>query len=133
MNTTPRFKAKAPPQSDPPDTGDADANPQALSSLSLAGWGWMLELGIAMTALSLQLLQAQRAALGLAAPLAPAGASLTIGDIYQRVMAAGYREIREIEWEDEHYEVEAHDADGNAVELLVNGHSGAIESVQLDG
>lgn len=131
MKPTSQSTAKAPRQSNPRDAGAAAQ--QALSWSPLAGWGQMLELGIAMTALSLQMLQAQRAALGLATPLAPTGARLTIGDIYQRMTAAGYREIHEIEWEDDHYEVEARDADGNAVELQVNGDSGAIERIELDG
>jgi hypothetical protein len=97
-----------------------------------ANWGWMLELGISTTRFALALLQAQRTALQGVDPLAPAGAQLTIGDVYQLVAAAGYRAISEIEWEDDHYEVEAQDSDGREVELRVDGHSGAIDTLQPD-
>ena len=76
------------------------------------------------------LLQAQHAMQSGALALAPPGARLTIRDVHDRVAAAGYREISEIEWEDGHYEVEARDAGGQAVELQVSGDTGAIEGVQ---
>ncbi|GAA4000029.1 hypothetical protein GCM10022279_24640 [Comamonas faecalis] len=102
---------------------------------ALAGYRWALALGTGMTALTLELLRAQQAALGAASaatPMAPAGARLTVREIYDRMAAAGYREISEIEWDDGCYEVEARDAQGRAVELRVNGDTGAIEREQLD-
>lgn len=113
----------------------ADAAPEAEGPWvppTLAGYRWALEFGTGMAAWTLELLRAQRAALvgtlgAPARPMAPAGARLTIRDVYDCVEAAGYHEISEIEWEDGRYEVEARDADGHAVELRVDGESGAIE------
>ncbi|HMN21148.1 MAG TPA: PepSY domain-containing protein [Ottowia sp.] len=115
--------------------------PAALEALTAArmllfpGYRWALELGTQMTALTLELLRAQQAALDHLAsdprqPLAPPGARLTIRDIHDRVAAAGFREISEIEWEDGCYEVEARDARGQAFELRVNGSNGAIEDIE---
>lgn len=134
MNRRRHAPAAAPAATpEPTQTGVAAAAPVP----ALAGWALMLELGMTMTALTLRLLQAQHAALaGMAPPaavaLAPAGARLTIGEIFGHVAAAGFHEISEIEWEDDHYEVEARNAAGQAVELRVDGHSGAIEEVPLD-
>ncbi|HMN21381.1 MAG TPA: PepSY domain-containing protein [Ottowia sp.] len=61
------------------------------------------------------------------AAMAPAGAQLTIRDIYDRIEAAGYREIREIEWDDGRYEVKALSAQGERVKLHVNGRTGEVE------
>lgn len=58
---------------------------------------------------------------------APAAARLTIRDIYDRMETAGYREIREIEWDDGRYEVKARNAQGERVKLEVNGRSGEVE------
>lgn len=85
----------------------------------------------AATALGLGIAQAQTASpSAVAAPaatMAPAGAELTIRDIYDRMEAAGYREIREIEWDDGRYEVKARNAQGERVKLYVNARSGEVE------
>ena len=68
---------------------------------------------------------------------APAAASttaapqLTLRDIYDRVEAAGYRDIREIEWDDGHFEVKASNAQGQRVKLDVNATTGAIERTRI--
>jgi zona occludens toxin (predicted ATPase) len=60
---------------------------------------------------------------------APAAvARLTLRDIYDRVEAAGYRDIREIEWDDGRYEVKASNAQGARTKLYVNATTGAVES-----
>lgn len=59
--------------------------------------------------------------------LAPAGApSLTIRDVYDRVAAAGYRDLREIEWSDGRYEVKGRNAQGARVKLDIDGQTGAV-------
>ena len=58
--------------------------------------------------------------------MAPVGAQLTIRDVYDRVEAAGYQRIREIEWDDGRYEVKARDAQGVRVKLYVDGDTGTI-------
>lgn len=58
---------------------------------------------------------------------APATPPLTIRDIYDRVEAAGYRDVREIEWDSGRYEVKARNAQGERVKLYVNAHSGVVE------
>lgn len=45
-----------------------------------------------------------------AAATAPATAPLTLRDIYDRLEAAGYRDIRAIEWDDGRYEAKARNA-----------------------
>ena len=61
----------------------------------------------------------------------PANApQLTVRDIYDRVEAAGYRNIREIEHEHGRYEVKAQNAQGAHVKLYVNATSGALESTR---
>ena len=58
----------------------------------------------------------------------PANApQLTVRDIYDRVEAAGYRDIRGIEWDDGRYEVKASNAQGQRMKLYVNARSGVIE------
>ena len=58
----------------------------------------------------------------------PANApQLTVRDIYDRVEAAGYRDLREIERDDGRYEVKAHNAQGERVKLYVNASTGAVE------
>jgi len=71
-----------------------------------------------------------------AAPQAPAAVTapaqqLTIRDIYDRVEAAGYRDIREIEWDHGRYEVKASNAQGQRVKLYVNASTGAVESTRI--
>ena len=89
----------------------------------------------AAAALALGIAQAQTPASG--AAQAPAAAStmaapqLTLRDIYDRVEAAGYRDIREIEWDHGRYEVKASNAQGQRVKLYVNASTGAIESTRI--
>ena len=52
---------------------------------------------------------------------------LTVRDIYDRLEAAGYRQIREIEWDDGRYEAKATNAQGERVKLKVNASTGAVE------
>ena len=63
-----------------------------------------------------------------AAPVAAAtpAPALTIRHIYDRLDAAGYRDLREIEWDHGHYEVKARDAQGARVKLDVDGQTGAV-------
>lgn len=63
-----------------------------------------------------------------AAPVAAAtpAPALTIRQIYDRLDAAGYRDLREIEWDHGHYEVKARDAQGARVKLDVDGQTGAV-------
>lgn len=62
---------------------------------------------------------------------APAAPRLNIRDIYDRVEAAGYVDIREIEFERDrsggHYEVKARNARGERVKLYVDAATGTIE------
>ncbi|WP_370681708.1 PepSY domain-containing protein [Comamonas sp. GB3 AK4-5] len=51
---------------------------------------------------------------------------LTIRQVYDRLEAAGYRDLREIEWDHSHYEVKARDAQGTWVKLDVDGSTGAV-------
>lgn len=63
-----------------------------------------------------------------AAPANPAaGALLDIRQVYDRVAAAGYRDIREIELSHGRYEVKASNAQGERVKLDVNARTGAVE------
>lgn len=64
-----------------------------------------------------------------AAPAAPtaAGPALNIRQIHDRLEAAGYREIREIELSGSRYEVKARNAQGERVKLEVNATTGAVE------
>lgn len=59
-----------------------------------------------------------------------APARLTIRDIYDRVVAADYHDLREIEFEDGRYKVKAVDADGQPVKLYVNAGSGEVERIK---
>ena len=64
-----------------------------------------------------------------AAPTAMATATpqLTLRDIYDRMEAAGYRDMREIEFSKGRYEVKARNAQGERVKLYVNASTGAVE------
>lgn len=62
---------------------------------------------------------------------APTAAILTIRDIYDRMQAAGYRDLREIEFDDGRYEVKASNAQGQGVKLYVNAQTGAVERSRL--
>lgn len=89
--------------------------------LGLAAWA-----GLAATTLEFARTAAAAVDPDSTAAMAPTGARLTIGDIYERMKAAGYRGITEIEWEDGYYEVEARDAHDREVELHVDGSTGAV-------
>lgn len=56
--------------------------------------------------------------------------TLTIRDVYDRVEAAGYRDLREIELEKGRWEVKALDSQGNPVKLYINSTSGEIEHIK---
>ena len=105
----------------------------------------MLAVGIALVAGSALVAQAQTSAevavpaavVGptLGVPLSPttepgqAAASvpvLTIRDVYDKLAAQGYREFREIEWENGRYEVKAKSSDGRPVKVYVDGRSGMV-------
>ncbi|WP_235971795.1 PepSY domain-containing protein [Azohydromonas caseinilytica] len=74
--------------------------------------------------------QAQTAA-STPAPAAPVPA-LSIPQVVERLAARGYRDITEIELEDDgHYEVEARDGQGQRVELKVDGRSGELLAQQI--
>ena len=66
------------------------------------------------------------------AATAPAAPPLSIRDIYDRMEAAGYRDMREIEFSKGRYEVKARNAQGQRVKLYVNASSGAIERTRSD-
>lgn len=51
---------------------------------------------------------------------------LNIRQIYDRVDAAGYRELQEIEWSDGRYEVKGRNAQGERVKLEVDGRTGEV-------
>lgn len=55
---------------------------------------------------------------------------LTIPQIYERIEAAGYRDISEVERERNGYEVKAVDRDGQRVELEVDPRSGEVTDVE---
>ena len=52
--------------------------------------------------------------------------SLNIRQIYDRLDAAGYRELQEIEWSDGRYEVKGTNAQGQRVKLEVDGNTGEV-------
>lgn len=87
----------------------------ALIAASALGLGWAQAQGSASTA---------SAAAGVAA--APAQ-KLSIREIAQRLEAAGYRDILEIDYEHGRYEAKALDAQGAPVKLYVNAQTGAVE------
>ena len=81
---------------------------------------------------------AQNAATPVALTPAPAAVSvsttspaLNIRQIYDHLDTAGYREIREIEWDDGRYEVKARNGQGERVKLYVSGVTGAVEQIKL--
>jgi hypothetical protein len=89
---------------------------------------WLVALGTgAGMALGIAQAQTPAPAKPVAAASAPAGPQLTIRDIYDRLEAAGYREIREIEYSHGRYEVEARNAQGARVKLYVNAATGTVE------
>lgn len=54
------------------------------------------------------------------------GPQLNIRQVYDRLEAAGYRDLREVEWSDGRYEVKARNAQGERVKLDVDGNTGAV-------
>ena len=100
------------------------------ASISISRSLAIIAAGIALT---WSVAQAQAPATAPEAPAAvtaPAAQQLTIRDIYDRVEAAGYRDMREIEWDHGRYEVKANNAQGQRVKLYVNASTGAIESTR---
>lgn len=59
------------------------------------------------------------------------GPELSIKQIHDRVEAAGYRDIREVEREDDKYEVKATAADGRRAELYLDPVSGEITKTKF--
>jgi len=79
--------------------------------------------------------QAQTAAPAPAAPAAttPAAPMLTIRQVYDKMEAAGYRNISEIERSRKHgYEVKAYAHQGQRVKLYVDPQSGAVTRSRFD-
>lgn len=56
---------------------------------------------------------------------------LTIPQLYERLEAAGYRAIDEIEREDDAYEVKATDRDGRRVEIYVDPVTGEVLKTEV--
>ncbi|MGO4401623.1 PepSY domain-containing protein [Achromobacter sp. PAB15] len=83
-----------------------------------------------------QAAQATQAAPAQAAPAAqtaPAAPMLTIRQVYDKMEAAGYRNISEIERSSKHgYEVKAYDPQGQRVKLRVDPQSGAVTRSRFD-
>lgn len=76
-----------------------------------------------------------QAAAPAAAPAAtsPAAPMLTIRQVYDKMEAAGYRNISEIERSSKHgYEVKAYDPQGQRVKLRVDPQSGAVTRSRFD-
>ncbi|WAI85376.1 MULTISPECIES: PepSY domain-containing protein [Achromobacter] len=64
---------------------------------------------------------------------APAAPMLTIRQVYDKMEAAGYRNISEIERSRKHgYEVKAYDPQGQRVKLYVDPQSGAVTRSRFD-
>lgn len=79
--------------------------------------------------------QAQTATPAPAAPAAtaPAAPMLSIRQVYDKMEAAGYRNISEIERSRKHgYEVKAYDPQGQRVKLYVDPQSGAVTRSRFD-
>ena len=89
---------------------------------------------LAAAALASAMLGGASALAQAAQPAAPRAApALNIRQIYDRVEAAGYVNIREIELEKYgHYEVKARNAQGDRVKLHVNAQTGEIERNRFD-
>lgn len=68
-----------------------------------------------------------------AAAVNPASPMLTIRQVYDKMEAAGYRNISEIERSSKHgYEVKAYDPQGQRVKLYVDPQSGAVTRSRFD-
>lgn len=57
---------------------------------------------------------------------APAAAPLSLAEVHQRLLAAGYREVSELQRKRDHVEAEARDRDGRRVELELDPASAAL-------
>jgi len=67
------------------------------------------------------------------AATAPAAPMLTIRQVYDKMEAAGYRNISEIERSSKHgYEVKAYDPQGQRVKLYVDPQTGAVTRSRFD-
>ena len=67
------------------------------------------------------------------AATAPAAPMLTIRQVYDKMEAAGYRNISEIERSSKHgYEVKAYDPQGQRVKLRVDPQTGAVTRSRFD-
>ena len=67
------------------------------------------------------------------AAVSPAAPMLTIRQVYDKMEAAGYRNISEIERSSKHgYEVKAYDPQGQRVKLYVDPQSGAVTRSRFD-
>jgi hypothetical protein len=88
--------------------------------------------GLSMGAIAQSAPTAPAAATAATAATAPQAASkvqqpsLNIRQIYDRLDAAGYRELQEIEWSDGRYEVKGMNAQGERVKLEVDGNTGEV-------
>ena len=88
----------------------------------------------AQTAAPAQAAQAAPTPAAQTAPAAaPAAPMLTIRQVYDKMEAAGYRNISEIERSSKHgYEVKAYDPQGQRVKLYVDPQSGAVTRSRFD-
>lgn len=85
--------------------------------------------GLSMGAIAQSAPTAPAAATAATAPQAASKVqqpSLNIRQIYDRLDAAGYRELQEIEWSDGRYEVKGMNAQGERVKLEVDGNTGEV-------
>ncbi len=57
---------------------------------------------------------------------APTAAPLSLADVHQRLLAAGYRDVQELERKRHHVEAEARDRDGRRVELELDPTTAAV-------
>lgn len=97
---------------------------------------------LAALAIGTSALVAGAPAFAQAAPQAPAASAtapaaaapmLTIRQVYDKMEAAGYRNISEIERSSKHgYEVKAYDPQGQRVKLRVDPQSGAVTRSRFD-
>lgn len=58
------------------------------------------------------------------------GPGLSIREVFERMEGLGYRELREIEWDDGLYQVKGQTGDGRPVKLYVDGNNGNVLSVR---
>ncbi|HMM53500.1 MAG TPA: PepSY domain-containing protein [Candidatus Desulfobacillus sp.] len=110
-------------------TAEANPVPQFYERLEVA---LNREMGRDSASAGTPLLLAQAQTTAPARPASRSGAApqLSIRDIYDRMEAAGYRDLREIDYSHGRYEVKASDAQGGRVKLDVNADTGAVERVR---